>query len=163
MATNTQTQASLVASTVPSDRNCPQNGQEMLNLVQDFMQVNLTDAVQQGSGSDSIAQQALQLAQTALSAAQGADARIPQRRTGGAPQTVPAGDGQMPITWSPPMPSDNYDVHVTYYGPNVAVANTQIYNYRVINDTRTVNGCTLRLDNTPANTSVVWVVTDLGA
>lgn len=54
------------------------------------------------------------------------------------------------------MPDTNYEVRATYFGTNVAVAT--FYAFRVVDGSRTVNGCQLRLDNTPSNTKLSWVV-----
>jgi len=158
MPTNTQQLAGLVAQPVPPDRECVRNGTEILQLVQDFMQV-LVNVFQSGGSTDSVAQQALELAGVALATAQQALAATPNRRSSGEPIAVPVGDSALAITWSPALPDTNYSVDVTFYGPNIAVA--VFYAFRVVDGTRTVNSCQLRLDNVPANTKIAWEVTAL--
>jgi hypothetical protein len=155
MPTNTQQLAGLVAQPVPPDRECVRNLTEILLGVQDFMQV-LVNVFQSGGSTDSVAQQALEVANAALATAQQALAATPNRRTSGVPLAVPAGDSVMPISWSPAMPDADYEVRGTYYGTNVAVA--AFYNFRVIDGSRTVNGCQIRFDNTPAATKFAWTV-----
>jgi hypothetical protein len=144
-----------VGGTVPPDLLCIRDGQDVVNLVAQICSVAVNLAQIPG-GTDSIAQLALETANIALSTAQAAQAAIPQRRSSTTPVAVPAGDSVMPITWSPAMNNPDYEVRLTLYGPNSAA--TQFYGYRVIDATRTVNGCSVRLDNMPAGTTVSFVV-----
>lgn len=158
MPTNTTNLAGLVAQPVPPDRECVRNGTEILALVQDFMQV-LVNVFQSGGSTDSVAQQALELAGVALATAQQALAATPNKRSSGEPIAVVAGDSALAISWSPALPDTNYSVQVTFFGANVAVP--VVYAYRVVDGSRTVNSCQLRLDNVPANSKITWVVTAL--
>lgn len=152
MPTNTQQVAALQAQQVPPDRECIQNLTSIIQGVVDFVSVVINTQQIPGSPTgDSVAQQALQVANAALAAAQAAVASQPARRST-QPVLQPAGDSVLPIVWTPAMPDTNYAVIVTYYGPNVAAG--QYYGARVVDSSRTVNGCQIRLDNTPANTSV---------
>ena len=156
MAVNTAVTAALQAQSVPPDRECVRNGTEVLALVQDFVTVVSSTTDVSGGTDNSIAQQALQVANIALATAQAAVAATPNKRTSGEPLAVTAGDSTLNISWSPAMPDANYEVRGTYYGTNVAVA--AFYNFRVIDGSRTVNGCQLRFDNTPASTKFAWTV-----
>jgi hypothetical protein len=120
--------------------------------------VSVTSEIDQQS-TNSIAQQALETANIALATAVQAQNSIPQKRTNGAPQDVTDGDSVFPISWTVPMPNTNYEVRVTWYGPNLAA--TAYYGMRVIDGTRTLNSVSLRLDNMPANTKIAWVVEQL--
>ncbi len=155
MPTNTQTIAAIIGGTVPPDLMCVRNGQDVVDLVAQICSV-VVNLAQIPGGTDSIAQLALETANIALSTAQAAQASIPQRRSSKDPVAVPAGDSVMPITWDPPMASPIYEVRLTLYGPNTAA--TLFYGYRVVDATRTVNGCSVRLDNMPAGTTVSFVV-----
>jgi hypothetical protein len=155
MPTNTQVIAGLVAQNVPPDRECVRNGTEVLALVQDYMSVNVNQA-EINNGTDSVAQQALETANAALATAQQALAATPNRRSSGEPIAMPTGDSVLPISWAPAMPDTNYEVRLTYYGANIAVA--AYYAFRVVDGSRTVNSCQIRLDNTPANTKIAWVI-----
>ncbi len=157
MPTNTQQVAAILAQSVPPDRECIHNLTEVLQGVVDFCSVVVnTQTIPGAPTGDSIAQQALQVAQLALSTAQQALNSIPVRRSSAAPLPIPPGDQVMPITWSGPMPDTNYSVLIVFYGPNTPAG--QFYGYRVVDATRTVDGVSVRLDNVPANTSVSFVV-----
>lgn len=159
MPTNTAISRALVGGLVPPDLNCPRDGQAIVDLVVAI--VTVAEAINEASGgtSDSVAQQALQQAGIALSAAQQALAAIPQTRSSGEPISIPTGDSAFAISWSPAMPDTNYEVRCVYFGADVAVA--VFYAYRVVDGSRTTNGCVIRLDNTPANTKISWVVQQL--
>lgn len=155
MPTNTEITASLVAGTVPSDRNCPKNGQDVVQLVQDF--VSVQSAASSGDGSnpnDSVAEQALNTANTALEAVQNLQSAQKEVRSSGL-IPIPNGDSNFAFTFTPPMPSTDYDISVTYYaGAAGFVASNSLYNFRVLETSLTVNGFNLIFDNTPANTKI---------
>lgn len=157
MPTNTQIVAALEAHPAAPDQECiPGLMTELAQKLAALLTVvSVTSEIDQQS-TNSIAQQALETANIALTTAQQAMSAIPQTRTNGAPQDVADGDSVLPISWSVAMPNTNYEVRLTYYGANLAVA--AFYAFRVIDGTRTTTGCSLRLDNTPANTKIVWVV-----
>jgi len=156
MPLNSQVVAGLVAQPIPPDRECVVNMTAIAQAMVDFISVIVnTQTIPGAPTGDSIAQQALQVANLALTTAQQALAAIPARRST-PPVLQPAGDSVMPLVWSPAMPDTNYSVTVTYYGPNIAVG--VFYAARVVDGSRTVDGCQIRLDNTPANTSVSVVV-----
>jgi len=160
MPSNTQIIQAITAETVPPDRLCVRDGQDVVNLVQDFCVVaGTTPEGGGGSQSDSIAQQALQQSAIALSTAQAAVAAIPQRRSSGTLIALGTGDQLVPIVWSPDMPSANYNVSVTIYGTDTAAA--AFYGYRVVEGTRTVNSCQIRFDNIPASSKFSWIIEDL--
>lgn len=155
MPTNTSITAALQGQSVPPDRECVRNGSEIVQLVQDFVTVVSSTTDVSGGTDNSIAQQALQVANIALATAQAAVAATPNKRTSGQPLAITAGDSTLNISWSPAMPDADYEIRGTYYGTNVAVA--AFYNFRVIDGSRTVNGCQLRFDNTPAATKFAWI------
>jgi hypothetical protein len=158
--TNTQLVAALEPHPAAPDQECvPGNMTELAARLAALLSVvSVTSEIDQQS-TNSIAQQALETANIALTTAQQAIASIPQTRTNGAPQDVAAGDSVLPLSWTVPMPNTNYEVRLTYYGANAAIA--VFYAFRVVDGTRTVNGCSVRLDNTPSNTKVAWVVQQL--
>lgn len=153
MPTNTAITLSLVAGTVPPDRNCPKNGQEVVNLVQDFVAINAaTSTGETTNPNDSVAEQALNTANTALAAVQELQAAQKQVRTSGI-IAIPSGDSNFGFTFSPPMPDIEYDIAVTYYAGSAGFISA-FYNYRVLESSLSVNGFNLIFDNTPANTKV---------
>lgn len=159
MPANTSVTGALVAQPVAPDRECVINGTQIIQLVQDFMQVLISQGAQQGGDGNSVADQALNVANTALALAQSVQNSLPQRRgLQGDPLPLEAGPNSVPLTWTPPMPDTNYEVRVTFYGPNSGSAN---FSWWVIDSTRTVNGCNLRLVNIPSGFSMGWVVEDL--
>ena len=153
MPTNTEITQSIVAGTVPSDRNCPKNGQDVVQLVQDFCSIQ-SGAASGGSSSpnDSIAEQALNTANTALGAVQSLQAAQKEVRTSGI-IPIPTGDTNFAYTFTPPMPSTDYDVYVTYYAGSAGAIGT-FYNFRVLESSISINGVNLIFDNTPASTKV---------
>jgi len=158
--TNTQQVAALEAHAAAPDQECiPGSMTELAQKIAALLSVvSVTSEIDQQS-TNSIAQQALETANIALTTAQQAMAAIPQERSSGEPVAITNGDSTLNIAWSPAMPDTNYQVTGTYYGPNIAVA--LFYNFRVIDGSRTVNGCQLRFDNTPANTKFAWQVRQL--
>lgn len=153
MPTNTAITLSLVAGSVPPDRNCPTNGQQVVQLVQDFVSVNAATSTGDSTNpSDSVAEQALNTANTALAAVQSLESQQKAVRTSGI-ISIPSGDSNFGFTFSPPMPSVDYDVAVTYYAGSAGFI-AAFYNYRVLESSVSVNGFNLILDNTPANTKI---------
>lgn len=160
MPVNTQTVAAIESLPVPPDLECvPGNMTVLLARAAQFLRVVSVTAEIDQQSTNSIAQQALELAQIALNTAQAAAASVAQKRSNGAPQDVTAGDSVFPISWTTAMPNTNYEVRATIYGPNSAAA--AYYGMRVVDGTRTVNGVSLRLDNFPANSKLSWVVESL--
>jgi hypothetical protein len=158
--TNTQVVAALEAHPAAPDAECiPGSMTELAARLAALLSVvSVTSEIDQQS-TNSIAQQALETANIALTTAQQAIASIPQERSSGEPIAITAGDSTLNISWTPDMPDANYQVTGTYYGTNVAVA--AFYNFRVIEGSRTVNGCQIRFDNTPASTKFSWQVRQL--
>jgi hypothetical protein len=158
MPTNTSITSAIKANTVPPDRNCPRDGQAMVDLVQDFCTIQSTTTQSGGGTTDSVAQQALQQSAIALATAQQALAAAPNVRSGG-PIAIPVGDSQITITWSPAMPDTNYAVLGTYYGPGTHPA--AFYCFQVVDGSRTVDNCKVSFENTPANFKWAFVVMEL--
>lgn len=159
MPTNTQISAALLANNVPPDRECIRNATDVVAVVQDFVSVALSNIQETGGSSDSIAQQALEQSAVALATAQQALAAAPQKRTSGVAIAITSGDSSLNITWSPAMPDSDYEVRGTYYGTSAYPA--AFFGFHVEDGTRTVNGCTIRLSNTPANFKFSWIVESL--
>lgn len=158
MPTNTSIQSSLVAGSVPPDRDCPKSGQDVVNLVQDFVSVQTTSEDGTPTGPDnSIAEQALNTANTALGAVQELQSAQKETRSSGL-IAIPNGDSNFAYSFSPPMPSTDYDINVTYY-TGAAGFIAAFYNNRVLESSISVNGFNLIFDNTPANTKVAIKVT----
>lgn len=153
MPTNTEINLSLVAGTVPPDQNCPKNGQDVVNLVQNFVSVNgATSSGDPLNPGDSIAEQALNTANTALAAVQGLQAAQKEVRSSGI-ITIPTGDSQFTYSFTPAMPSTEFDINVIYYAGAAGYV-AAYYNCRVLESSISVNGFTLILDNTPANAKI---------
>lgn len=154
MATNTLINPTLSWTDAPPDLQCVPGDLNLLGpLLAQFLSVNQQISESGGSG-DSIAQQALQVANIALATANQALAAVPNRRDSGQPIAVPTGDNPFSVSWSPAFPSTNYQLIATWYRPDAAAA--QAFTASIVDGSRTVNGCTLRLDNVPANTKLAW-------
>lgn len=158
MPTNTQVTASIVAGTVPPDRNCPKSGQDVVNLVQDFCLINDATTAGESTGTDnSIAELALNTANTALAGVQQLQAAQKEVRSSGL-IPVPTGDSNFVYTFTPAMPDTNYNVQITYYAGSTGFASA-FYGARVLESSVSVNGFNILFDNTPANTKVDITVT----
>lgn len=159
MALNTGITASLVLLTdPPPDAQCVTNLSEILNGAVNFLSVNITDPALIQSDGSSIANLALNTANTALATAQETANSIPARRASTEPISIPTGDSTMAIPLNPSMPDANYFVQVAFYGPVTATGN---YSWCVVDASRTVDGCQVRFNNIPANFKAAWVVQDL--
>lgn len=160
MPTNTQQVANLEAHAVPPDLECvPGEMTQLLALIAQFLSVvSVTSEIDQQSGN-SIAQQALETANIALVTAQQAIDSIPQTRSSQAPIAIAVGDSALNISFSVPMPDTNYELRGTYFG--TAAYPGAYFAFHVEESTRTVNGCTLRFNNTPANFKFAWVAQQL--
>lgn len=153
MPTNTAITSSIVAGSVPPDRDCPKTGQQVVNLVQDFCSIqSATSSGDPTNPNDSVAEQALNTANTALAAVQGLEAAQKQVRTSGI-IAIPSGDSNFGFTFAPPMPSTDFDISVTYYAGATGFVSA-FYNNRVLESSISVNGFNLIFDNTPTNTKV---------
>ncbi len=152
MPTNTAITNSIVAGTVPPDRMCVKNGQEVVDLVQDFTSIQGTDADGGGSPDNSIAEQALNTANTALAAVQELQAAQKEVRSSGI-LAISTGDTSFTYGFTPPMPDTAYDIEVTYYA-GVTAHPAAYYGYRILESSISANGFTILFDNTPANTKV---------
>jgi len=158
MPTNTTVLNALQFSgPVPPDRECSIGTlTQILQGAVDFLL--LATQTQQVPGSptgDSIAQQALQVANTALAAAQAAVAAIPATRSDVA-VALPTGDSTLALSWTEPLADTNYVVLGTYIGSTTNVGT--YFNFRVITGTQTINGCQVRFENTPAGYSWQYLV-----
>ncbi len=159
MAQNESIIASLQANPVPSDRNCVRTGQDVVDLVQDYVQVNGLAGASPGTGlpsTNNTAAQALTTANAALTLAQQTAASVPERRTSGGISSVATGDSVITLSWSPVLPSVAYEVRLVIYG--AAGHPTSYYGYRVIASTMTTGSVNVSLDNLPAGASISWVV-----
>lgn len=153
MPTNSAITLSLVAGTVPSDQNCPKNGQDVVNLVQNFVSVNgATTSGDSTNPTDSVAEQALNTANTALAAVQELQAAQKEVRASGI-MAIPSGDSNFTYSFTPSMPSTDYDIQVTYYAGSAGFSGT-FYNWAVQESSLSVNGFILIFNNTPTNYKV---------
>lgn len=151
MPTNTEIISSIVAGTVPPDRNCPKDGNDVVQLVQDFCSIQTGTSSGDGTNpNDSVAEQALNTANTALAGVQALQAQQKQVQSSGL-IPIPSGDSNMPFTFTPPMPSTDFDIFLTFYAGASGFAST-FYGWRILESSVTVNGFTVILDNIPANT-----------
>lgn len=152
MPTNTEFTQSIIAGIVPPDRECVVGGQAIMNLVQDFGLIQNNPASGGGNPNDSIAEQALNTANTARAAVQNLQASQKEVRSSGL-ITIPTGDSNFAFSFVPPMPSTEYDIQVTYYAGAAGFIGA-FYNNRILESSLTVNGFNIIFDNTPANTKV---------
>jgi hypothetical protein len=167
MAGNSQNSMPIVAATCPSDRQCVRNGTDVLNLVQDFCSVGGT-AGNSGSSlptQDSTGAQALQIAQQNTAAIQGVLAKLPDTRFATNFAPVPpavSGVSTAGISWTVPLGTTNYIVHLSFQGPDSNAAISAAFNWWVVQGSQTTTGCTIHFDSAPAKSvglTFAWAVT----
>lgn len=156
MATNEEITSSLVAGNVPPDRECVTNLSSIIAGVQDFM------SIQAGPGGDvtppnnSIAEQALNTANTAIAQVAALTGQLKERRTL-TPTPVPTGDSTFAFSWNPAMPSTDYDVLVTLYA-GTTTHPAAYYGFRILESSITTTGVQVLFDNIPASTKAAVLV-----
>jgi hypothetical protein len=123
-----------------------------------FLSVLSTTSEIDTSAQDSIAQQALEQSGIALATAQQALAATPNVRSNG-PFAIATGDSALNINWSPAFPNTNYSIFGTYYGTTAYPG--QYFAFHIVDGSRTVTGCELRFNNTPAGFKFAWVASAL--
>lgn len=156
MPENTEVTTQIVPQNVPPDRECDiANLSQIIKGVADFTSIQQISPNGGGSTGDSIAQQALEAANIAVAKATEAVEAIPQKRSFGAPVDVPTGDSNFAFNWAPPMPSTDYEVRGCFFG---AIGDASSGQWLVIDSSKTINGCQLRLVNALANQKFSVVV-----
>lgn len=154
MPTNTQVTAALVlTATVPPDQDCPPATKtEWLQAAVDYLGVASQDPDSPSSQTNSVADQALVLANQAISQVNELKAATPARRTSGSNliQITTTGDSTGSVTFAPDMPSVNYGVNFTIHGPATATTGPDIF---VVDGSRAVNGFQVRIVNVPVTGS----------
>lgn len=161
MPANIQVTANLVqAGEVPPDQNCLTDVNALLPVIAAYMAVATTDPESPQSQTNSVADQALNTANNAISQVNALKLLIPERRSsGGNLIPLPSGDSTVPVTFSPDMPSAVYSIQITLFGS--ATHPAAYYGFRVVEATRTVNSFQISFDNIPAGSSFAWVVEQL--
>ncbi len=153
MPTNTAITSSIVAGIVPPDRMCVKDGQQVANICQDFCSIQGTDSSGGSSPDNSIAELALNTANTALAAVQELQAAQKEVRVTSTPIAIPTGDSNFSYSFSPPMPSTEYTVSVAYLAGATGFASA-FYGWRILESSITVGGFSILFDNSPANHKV---------
>lgn len=163
MAQNETISLALEAQPVPEDRECVHNLSEILKGAQDYLQVIGDGNQQPGQIFPSavvIAEKALAQAEQAQADVNALSLRVPERRTSMDLVNIPVGDSTLNISWTPNLPSTSYEVRVTFYGAATSAGDT--FCFRVIDGSRALGGCSLRILNITANTTKLsWVAESL--
>jgi IPT/TIG domain len=162
MPTNSQNTYPITGQTVPADFLCVKDGQDVVNLVEQFCSVL---GLGGGNGSsfpaqDTLAQQALALVQQLQIQLAALQAQTPIIQTSGAFQAMPAGATpniyEVPITFTTPMPDGNYEVYISIMGAsNTTEVAGAAFAWWVVNGSQTQNGFRIHFDNPPA-ASATW-------
>lgn len=143
---------------VPADRECDiSNLSNIIQGVVDFTTIQTTNP--DGTPTppdDSVAQQALSTANAALAAVQALQAAQKETRSS-SPQAIPTGDSTTSFTWSPALPSTDYDIRMTFYAGDVTHP-ANVAQYRVLESSITTSGFSVLLDNIQANTKASFYV-----
>lgn len=159
MPTNTVISTGLVAGEVPPDRECDiSNLSAIIQGVVDFTSIESTNP--DGTPTppdDSVAQLALSTANAALALAQSVQASQKETRSS-SPQPIPTGDTTYTFTWSPPLPSTDFNIQLTFYAGDVTHP-ANVAQYRVLESSITTAGFSVLLDNIQANTKAAFLVT----
>lgn len=156
MATNEQINSILVLSQVPPDQDCNISSlTAILTGAVNFLSVQQNPAGEGPAPDNSIAEQALNAANTALAQIAAINGAAKARRTI-APQPIPTGDSFFTFTF-PEMPSTDYDVIVTLYA-GTSTHPTQFYGFRILKSSITTTGVTISFDNTPANSEAAVLI-----
>lgn len=162
MATNSQNSYPIVANTVPVDRQCVRNGTDIVKLVQDFCNVQ---GLGGNSGSsfpaqDTIGQQALQLAQALQLQVASLASNLLGFRVSPSFGPVPAGANDIPISWTTPLPNNNYEVLISFQAKSGASLSAA-FNWWIVAGSQTTTGCTIHFEAAPATTQLLqfsWIV-----
>jgi len=167
MASNSQNSMPIVAGTCPADRECVKNGTDVLKLVEDFCSVAGASG---NSGSslptqDSTGAQALLLAQQNTSLIQDILTKLPDTRFATTFAPVPpaaSGVSSAGISWTVPLSTNVYIVHLSFQGPDSNAAISAAFNWWVVKGSQTPTGCTIHFDSAPAKSvglNFAWSVT----
>lgn len=154
MPTNSQNTYPITGNTVPADRLCIKNLQDVVNGVQDFCSVQ---GLGGNSGSsfptqDTIGQQAFQLAQQLQLQVAALQGQVLTFRASPSYQPVPAGTNEIAISWTIPMPNTNYQVLLGFIGKSASALSAS-FSWWVVAGSQTTTGCTIHFDSAPALTS----------
>lgn len=165
MATNSQNTYPITGAAVPADRQCIKNGTDVVNLVQDFCAVQ---GLGGNSGSsfpsqDSVGQQALQLAQSLSNQLATLQSQTPQIRQSSNPAPLPTGTNEIQISWTTPLPNNNYSVLITIQlGSSVSSAGANFF-WGVVTGSQTTTSCTIHFDDVPSGAKWLYSWTVIAA
>ncbi|HUD75914.1 MAG TPA: IPT/TIG domain-containing protein [Terracidiphilus sp.] len=165
MASNSQNMYPIIANTVPADMLCVRNGQDVVNLVEQFCAVQ---GLAGNSGSnfpmqDTVGQQALQLAQQLNNQVQAILVQQLQHRESAAYAPVPTGTNavEFPISWTSPMPGTGYLLYISLQNPSSTAALGAAFAWWIVAGSQTTTGCTIHFASPPAasaNWKFAWQV-----
>jgi hypothetical protein len=158
MAQNSQNLYPIVAQTVPADFNCPKSGQDVVDLVQNFCNVQGLGGNSGGSfpTQDTLGQQALQIANQAIAQVSSLLSQIINFRASSGYANVP-GDTttELPISWTTPFPNAQYLILLSFQG-KASGTPSAAFQWWVVLGSQTTTGCTLHFDSTPNNWQFAW-------
>lgn len=158
MAVNEQINSILVLSEVPPDQECNTSSlSKILRGAVNFLSVQQNPAGEGPAPDNSIAEQALNAANTALAQIAALTAASKERRTQ-TPQPINSGNSFFAFTF-PEMPSTNYDTIVTLYA-GTSTHPAERYSFRILESSITTTGVTISFDNIPENTKAAVLVVE---
>lgn len=132
-------------------------------IAQYLIIAGLASQVSAGSGvipnTNNVGQQAFALATQNTADITTLNAKILQRRVVVTRQNIPEGDALQVFKILPPMPSQDYEIRVMYYGSSTHVVNH--FEWRVLNGSQTESEFQLVFENSPANSTVTVIVEEL--
>lgn len=161
--TNQATIGVLESRPVPPDLQCdlPQRTADAIAKVMRI--AGLASQVASPTGvtpvTNNIGQQALQLAQELQETVRTLTANQVQRRVVALRANIPSGDSVQSFVISPVMPSENYEVRLTYFG--AATHPSAHYGWRVVAGSQSQNGFQITFDNVPVGTQATVIVEEL--
>lgn len=165
MAVNTTQIATLEAQPVPADRECVRSLSEITRGVQDYVTVNGIASGNVGAGltnvTNNVGAQALIIANEAKASVAVLEGERKEKRSAASRIPLPVGDAVIPLTWSPVMPSTNYEIHLTLWGSDAPIGATNQPGWRAVTGSETTGSVSINFGNSKAGMLFTWSVTEL--
>lgn len=157
---------SLQAQPVPADQECRiESLSQILQGAEQYLRVTgLASTIASGGGgftpvTNNVGQQALNRVIAVEEKVADLQSNQRERRVAANRKDLIAGTSVVPLSWSPAMPSADYEVRVTVYGPSDAP--TSAFAHRIVSGTQTTTGVNLVFTGIPANSFYTAVIESL--
>jgi hypothetical protein len=157
--------ASLEAQPVPPDQECrTESLSQIIEGVVQYVHVAGLASTISGDGfstpiTNNIGQQAFDKVVALEGKVEDLEEGVRERRIAARRVRLNPATSIVPLTWSPAMPSDDYEVRISVYGPSEAPSNA--FAYRIVSGTQTTTGITLVFTGIPDNSQFTAVIEEL--